>query len=73
LSPGTLLARHRRLIAQKYDGGSKRGCARPRKSGEIEDLVVRMAKENRSWEYRRIQGALSNLVMRSVVARLRKY
>jgi len=57
----TLLAWHRRLIAQKYDGSGKRGCGRPRKSREIEDLVLCMAKENRSWGYRRIQGALSNL------------
>ena len=61
VTPETLLAWHRRLIAQKYDGSGKRGCGRPRKSAEIEDLVVRMAKENRSWGYRRIQGALSNL------------
>jgi hypothetical protein len=59
VTPETLLAWHRRLIAQKYSG--KRGCGRPRKSAEIEDLVVRMAEENRSWGYRRIQGALSNL------------
>src|SRR6516162_11340292 len=49
VTPETLLAWHRRLIAQKYDGSGKRGCGRPRKSAEIEDLVVRMAKENRSW------------------------
>jgi hypothetical protein len=49
VTPETLLAWHRRLIAQKYDGSGKRGCGRPRKSGEIEDLVVRLAKENRSW------------------------
>jgi hypothetical protein len=61
VTPETLLAWHRRLIAQKYDGSEKRGCGRPRKSAEIEDLVVRLAKENRSWGYRRIQGALSNL------------
>jgi hypothetical protein len=61
VTPETLLAWHRRLIAQKYDGSSKRGLGRPRKSEEVEDLVVRMAKENRSWGYRRIQGALSNL------------
>jgi putative transposase len=61
VAPETLLAWHRRLIAQKYDGSGKRGCGRPRKSAEIEDLVVQMAKENRSWGYRRIQGALSNL------------
>jgi hypothetical protein len=61
VTPETLLAWHRRLIAQKYDGSGKRGCGRPRESAEIEDLVVRMAKENRSWGYRRIQGALCNL------------
>jgi putative transposase len=37
--PETLLAWHRRLIAQKYDGSGKRGCGRPRKSEEIEDLA----------------------------------
>jgi hypothetical protein len=61
VTPETLLAWHRRLIAQKYDGSGKRGWGRPRKSAEIEDLVVRMAKDNRSWGYRQIQGALSNL------------
>ena len=61
VTPETLLAWHRRLIAQKYDGSGKRGCGRPIKSAEIEDLVVRIAKENRSWGYRRFQVALSNL------------
>src|SRR5215467_1737514 len=48
VTPETLLAWHRRLIAQKYDGSGKRGRGRPRKSEAIEDLVVRLAKENRS-------------------------
>jgi transposase InsO family protein len=61
VTPETLLAWHRRLIAQKYDGSGNGGYGRPRKSAEIEDLVVRLAKENRSWGYRRMQGALSNL------------
>ena len=30
VTPETLLAWHRRLIAQKYDGSGKRGCGRPR-------------------------------------------
>src|SRR5205823_1101109 len=34
---------------------------RPRVSEEIEQLVIRMAEENRTWGYRRIQGALANL------------
>ena len=61
VTPATLVAWHRRLIAQKYDGSKKRVPGRPRTPDEIETLVVRMAKENRSWGYRRIQGALANL------------
>jgi hypothetical protein len=61
VTPETLLEWHRRLIAQKCDGSRRRGRGRPRKSEEMEDLVVRMAKGNRSWGYRRIQGALCNL------------
>ena len=30
-------------------------------SSEVEDLVVRMAKENSGWGYDRIVGALANL------------
>ena len=61
VTPETLLAWHRKLIAQKYDGTAHRAPGRPRTAGEIEALVVRMAEENRDWGYRRIQGALSNL------------
>jgi putative transposase len=68
--PETLLAWHRRLIAQKYDGSGKRGCGRPRKSEEIEDLVVRLAEENRSWGIGESRERYPIWVMRSVVARL---
>jgi putative transposase len=61
VTPETLLAWHRRLIAKKYDGSADRGPGRPRTATEIAGLVTRMANENRSWGYRRIQGALSNL------------
>jgi transposase InsO family protein len=61
VTPETLLAWHRRLIAKKYDGTANRGPGRPRTADEIAALVTRMAKENRGWGYRRIQGALSNL------------
>src|SRR5499427_4096842 len=61
VTPETLLAWHRCLIAEKYDGSKNRGPGRPRKAKEIETLVVRMANENRTWGYRRIQGALANL------------
>ena len=61
VTPETLLAWRRKLIAKKYDGSANRGPGRPRTATEIAALVTRMANENRSWGYRRIQGALSNL------------
>ena len=42
VTPETLLAWHRKLIAQKYDGSGKRGPGRPRTAAETEDLVVRI-------------------------------
>src|SRR4030095_10893959 len=60
-TPDTLLAWHRKLIAEKYDGNAKRGPGRPRTAHKIETLVVRMAQENRDWGYRRILGAMSHL------------
>ncbi|MCX5659669.1 MAG: hypothetical protein NTW19_08105 [Planctomycetota bacterium] len=61
VTPDTLLAWHRRLIAAKYDGAAKRGPGRPRIKDEVRDLAVRIATENRSWGYTRIQGALAHL------------
>src|ERR1700693_2820168 len=52
VTPETLLAWHRKLIAQKSDGSGKRGPGRPRTAVEIEAMVVRIAKENREWGYR---------------------
>ena len=57
----TLMTWHRKLIAQKYDGTSFRGPGRRTTAKDIAALVVRMAQENRTWGYRRIQGALANL------------
>ena len=61
VTPETLLAWLRKLIARKYDGSARRGPGRPRVMAKIRTLIVQMAKENRSWGYTRIQGALSNL------------
>jgi putative transposase len=75
VTPETLLAWHRKLIAQKYDGTAHRAPGRPRAAGEIEALVVRLAQENREWGYRRIEGALSNLgheLARSTIAQILK-
>ena len=75
VTPETLLAWHRKLIADKYDGSRQRGPGRPRTRDGIEKLVVRMAIENRDWGYRRIQGALANLgheVARGTIADILK-
>jgi Homeodomain-like domain len=62
VKPDTILAWHRKFVAQKC-GGSKHRKApgRPTIDQEVEALVVRMARENRSWGYDRIVGALANL------------
>jgi transposase InsO family protein len=71
VTPATLLAWHRKLIAAKDDGSAKRKPGRPRKAEELEELVIRMARENRNWGYRRVPGRLSNLgyeIARSTIA-----
>src|SRR4030095_304534 len=60
--PDTLFGWYQRLVAQKFDGSQHRAYpGRPRIASEIEALVVRFARENRSWGYDRIVGALANL------------
>ena len=60
VTPDTILRWHRRLVAQKWTY-KRRSPGRPRVMEIITDLVVRMARENRSWGYTRIQGALHNV------------
>src|ERR1700674_328704 len=58
----TILGLYRNLVAQKFDGSKLRQSpGRPRIEAEIERLIVCMAKENPSWGYDRIVGALANL------------
>jgi hypothetical protein len=60
--PDTILAWYRKLVARKFDGSqARRSPGRPRIKREVEQLIVRMAKENRDWGYDRIVGALANL------------
>jgi len=61
VTPATLLAWHRKLVARKYDGSARRKPGRPVTKKDLAALVVRMAEQNHDWGYRRIQGALSNL------------
>ena len=58
--PDTILAWYRKLVASKFDGSkARRGSGRPRITREVEQLIVRMVSENRSWGYDRIVGALA--------------
>ena len=58
----TLLRWHRRLVAKKWDYSEHRAkLERPPVSDEVKQLVQRMARENPTWGYDRIQGALANL------------
>jgi len=60
--PDTLLRWYRELIGKKFDGSRfRKSVGRPLVNKEVERLVVRMARENRSWGYDRIVGALANL------------
>ena len=62
VKPETILRWHRRLVAQKFDGSEfRKRHGRPRVPPEVEELVVRMAKDNPSWGYDRIAGAVRNL------------
>jgi len=52
---------YRRLIANKYDGSTKRRVGRPSTKPDIVSLVVRMAQENPTLGYTRIRGGLQHL------------
>jgi putative transposase len=60
--PDPILAWYRKLVAPKFDGSKvRRSPGRPRIKREVEQLILRMAEENRDWGYDRIVGALANL------------
>ena len=59
--PETVLGWHRELVRRKWTFPHKARGGRPRLTKEIEDLIVRMAKENPRWGYGKIQGELLKL------------
>jgi putative transposase len=60
VSPRTLLRRHTQLVARRWTY-LRRRPGRPPTAAPIRALVLRMARENPRWGYRRIQGELVGL------------
>jgi len=74
VTPDTILRWHRQLIARKWTDARRRP-GRPGVRREIHQLISRLAEENPTWGYSRIQGALKNVghrVARSTIARVLK-
>ena len=74
VTPDTLLAWHRKLIAAKWTYKAKR-LGRPGVLKEIRKHIIRMAQGNPSWGYCRIQGALKHIghrVAPSTIAKVLK-
>ena len=60
VTPGTLLARHRRLLARRWDYSKRRSRPRrPPTTRTIKELVLRLAEDNPRWGCRGIHGQLA--------------
>lgn len=61
VTPATIMAWHRKLVALKYTAKRKINTKGQERMAVIRELCVKFAEENVDWGYERIQGALANL------------
>src|ERR1019366_4420897 len=62
VNPGTILRWHRDIVRRRWGHLSRRGrSGRPATHRKVRSVVLRLARENESWGYRRIHGELAGL------------
>jgi putative transposase len=62
VTPGTILRWHQDIVRRRWDRRSRRGrSGRPATHRKVRSEVLRLARENESWGYRRIHGELAGL------------
>jgi putative transposase len=62
VTPGTILRWHQDIVRRRWDRRSRRGrSGRPATHRRVRSEVLRLARENESWGYRRIHGELAGL------------
>ena len=62
VTPGTILRWHREIVRRRWAHVSRRGrSGRPATHRKVRSVVLRLARENESWGYRRIHGELAGL------------
>ena len=71
VTPRTLLRWHQALVRRKWRPDGRRP-GRPRLSAEIQELVLRLARENPRWGHRRISGELAKLVPQASPTSIRR-